>query len=261
MKRQYHQDGTKVRYEWEDAWDIRSKVKEVPSVVWNLLEYDKAEHLLHYLKNARGLTLEVGCGVATLSSTLAQNGFKTICLDSSRKPIKFASDLYREKKIDHFYGVVGDGFNLPFGDATFEGIISTGLLEHFVDPIPLMQEMYRVLKPRGFFYADILPKKRWRLLMLFDFVIPLLGRRVIPLFEMPFSKRDIESFAEKIGLKDCVVFPAGIFLPRLPVLRKSRVLIGLENIANRLFHYIFKKMDATIWAEIFGVYYFVFGRK
>jgi len=261
LKSQYYQDSTKERWDWEERWDNLPKIAEVSSVVWGLLDQDKAEYLLRYLKNTQGLTLEVGCGAARLSSILAQNGFKTICLDSSHAAIKFALGLYKEKKINYFYGVVGDGFNLPFRDAMLEGVLSTGLLEHFTDPLPLMQEMHRVLKPGGFFYADILPKKRWRLLMLFDFIRPLLGRRVKPFFEMPFSKSNIEGFVDKIGLKNWAVFPAGIFLPRLPVLRKSKILIGLENKANQLLHPLFKKMDATIWAEIFGVYYFVLGKK
>lgn len=43
--------------------------------------------------------------------------------------------------------VVGDGAELPFRDATFDGIISHAVMEHVKDPFAYARELIRVLKP------------------------------------------------------------------------------------------------------------------
>lgn len=247
--------------EWEQFWQNLSEEIEVPSIVWELMDETKAAYLLNYIGSTGGWTLEVGCGSARLSSRLARAGYYTVGLDSSLNALKYAQNTYSKTGSIPKGLLLGDGLNLPFANAVFDGVLSTGLIEHFVEPLPLMKEMLRVVKSGGFFYADILPKKKWRLLVFFDFIRPLLGRDIEPLFEMPFSRKDIETFVEKIGLENWMVFPAGIFLPRLPIFRGSKILIELENVANRFLHPFFKRLDGTGWAEVFGVYYFVFGRK
>ena len=44
---------------------------------------------------------------------------------------------------------MGEAVRLPFPDATFDVVLSTGLLEHFQDPSPIVREMARVLRPGG----------------------------------------------------------------------------------------------------------------
>lgn len=42
-----------------------------------------------------------------------------------------------------------DGFNIPFPDNHFDGILSTQVLEHVIDDIQIISEMHRVLKSNG----------------------------------------------------------------------------------------------------------------
>jgi hypothetical protein len=78
---------------------------------------------------------------------------------------------------------------------------------------------------------------------------------------MPLWGSDIKELLKDARLHQTVVFPAGIFWPRWPVLRNSRILIAMENIFCRLTHPLFKTFDGSELADIFGVYYFVIGRK
>ena len=48
---------------------------------------------------------------------------------------------------------------LPFKNASFEVVLSGGLLEHFPDPLPVLTEMVRILRPGGIFYADVVPSE------------------------------------------------------------------------------------------------------
>lgn len=251
----------KQRHKWDQSWQLRGNIFEFPSVAWDLMDDDKAQYLLDRIGEPPGRLLEVGCGAARLSARLAASGFTTVCLDSSQAALELARVTYHSREQSWQFGVAADAYQLPYNDNVFDGVLSTGLLEHFQYPTTLIKEMVRVVKPGGFIYADILPKKTWRLLLLFDFIRPLLGRHTDPLFEMPFRRDDILKFAIGSGLKEVEVFPAGIYWPRWSVLRNKRFLIELENAASRFTHPLFRKLDGTILAEVFGIYYFMFGRK
>lgn len=41
---------------------------------------------------------------------------------------------------------------LPFEDETFDGILATHVLEHINNFLPLMKELIRILKPKGYLY-------------------------------------------------------------------------------------------------------------
>ena len=47
-----------------------------------------------------------------------------------------------------------DGHDLPFADASFDGVVIQAVLEHVVDPQACVEEIHRVLKDRGIVYAD-----------------------------------------------------------------------------------------------------------
>lgn len=51
--------------------------------------------------------------------------------------------------------VVGVGERLPFLDNTFSVIVSQAVLEHVPKPDTVVSEIYRVLKPGGYLYAEV----------------------------------------------------------------------------------------------------------
>jgi SAM-dependent methyltransferase len=50
--------------------------------------------------------------------------------------------------------LVCDGHNLPFRDSSFDAVIVQAVLEHVLDPVRVVDEIHRVLKPNGLTYAD-----------------------------------------------------------------------------------------------------------
>jgi SAM-dependent methyltransferase len=50
--------------------------------------------------------------------------------------------------------LICDVHDIPFDDETFDGVIVQAVLEHVVDPHRSVEEIHRVLKTRGFIYAE-----------------------------------------------------------------------------------------------------------
>lgn len=87
-------------------------------------------------KNAK--ILDVGCGSGTLARFWKEQGYNIIGLDISDESLK----ITRSKGIPCVKGDITKG--LPFGDNTFDLVYSDGLLEHFSDPKPVLEEIFRV---------------------------------------------------------------------------------------------------------------------
>ena len=73
-----------------------------------------------------------------------------------QKQLKPYEDLFKGKNYvcidaDPSYNpdVVGDVHSLPFDDASFDAILCHSVLEHTKQPFQVMDEIYRVLRPRG----------------------------------------------------------------------------------------------------------------
>lgn len=61
--------------------------------------------------------------------------------------------------------IIASGDNLPFKDNSIDYVISSHVLEHFLDPIKTLKEWYRVIKPGGYIFAivphvDRVPEER-----------------------------------------------------------------------------------------------------
>lgn len=50
--------------------------------------------------------------------------------------------------------IIGDPRALPFADSSFDAVVVDGVLEHSLDPQGVVDEIHRVLRPRGLVYGD-----------------------------------------------------------------------------------------------------------
>jgi ubiquinone/menaquinone biosynthesis C-methylase UbiE len=93
-----------------------------------------------------GKILDVGSGPGRDGLILKEHGFDVVCLDASDAMIK----LCASKGLN---AVVGDMLKLPFSNNEFDAVWAyTSLLHvHKKDIATALNEIYRVLKPKGLF--------------------------------------------------------------------------------------------------------------
>jgi SAM-dependent methyltransferase len=84
--------------------------------------------------------LDVGCGTKPYETIFLKNGAKYTGIDVD------VSGRDATLKMPH---LIFDGINIPYPDNYFEGVICTQVLEHVIDEKKIIQEIFRVLKPKG----------------------------------------------------------------------------------------------------------------
>jgi len=103
----------------------------------------------HFAPTAR--LLDVGCGTGWLGGHFGDY----TGLDGSPDAVAAAVQRGRDVRL-------GDaGEPLPFPDASFDGVVLKDLLEHVADPVAVVAEVHRVLRPAGRVFASSPDAQRW----------------------------------------------------------------------------------------------------
>ncbi len=101
--------------------------------------------------NSEMSLIDCGCGPGTITIDLA--GFITsghvVGIDLEEKQINLAREHALERKVPNVKFEVGDIYELPFPDNTFDAAFAHTVLQHLVDPVKAAMEIHRVLKPGG----------------------------------------------------------------------------------------------------------------
>lgn len=137
---------------WENFWKDREAIQEVYS------NEDRIYLNLIKVSNVDGKKiLEVGAGSGRDSFRLAQENGVVFVLDYSPQALKIVSNL-NLKNDSRVFLIQGDACHIPMPDASMDIVFHQGLMEHFKDPMPLLKEHFRILKPGGFLLVDV-PQK------------------------------------------------------------------------------------------------------
>ncbi|OGY51286.1 MAG: hypothetical protein A3J59_02340 [Candidatus Buchananbacteria bacterium RIFCSPHIGHO2_02_FULL_56_16] len=88
--------------------------------------------------SAGGTILDVGCGSQPYRHLFASQRYIGIDIEGG-------GHSQSQKNVEAFF----DGQHIPYGDASFDAVIITEVLEHADDPVALIREINRVLKADG----------------------------------------------------------------------------------------------------------------
>lgn len=93
--------------------------------------------------------LDVGCGAGFLANELARHGLAVTGLDASASSLEVAKHHDTTRTVRY---ALGDAYQLPYADASFEVVCAMDFLEHVEVPTRVVQEAARVVKPHGLFF-------------------------------------------------------------------------------------------------------------
>ncbi len=134
---------------WEKNWE-NITIPEVLSI-FDYVRVKKQMEIFCRVLPKPGKILEGGCGLAPYLIRLRQLGYDVQGVDYNEGPV------LKVRQFDPTLPVsVGDVTQLPFPDASFDGYLSLGVIEHFFEgPQKAIAEAFRVLKPGAVFVVTV----------------------------------------------------------------------------------------------------------
>lgn len=246
------------REAWERSVDEHQLLDPAKRDIFNFIDETKIRHLRPLLPPG-GSAIEIGAGSGRLLMRVGlERPFRLVALDYAvyamravRENAKRAGELRGAGPLPT-RAVLGDARTLPFADASFDVVLSGGLLEHFRDPAPVLAEMARILRPGALFYADIVPRKvslyRWA----------ERGRMKTSehmaegIYESDLSRGAWRDLVAAAGLRDVRAISAGVYPPY--------TMKGYDELTWKYSNLV-RRLDGTVVADVLGWFYMVTARK
>lgn len=118
--------------------------------------------------------LDLGCGGGFMAEALAKRGARVAGIDPAEKAVEAARRHARGEGLDIRYDT-GVGEDLPYGDESFDIVVSVDVLEHVADLDQVIAETARVLRPGGLFLFDTINRNPLSRLVVVDLAERALG--------------------------------------------------------------------------------------
>ena len=138
--------------DWKRFASLARRRAESPEA-YRQFQAEQGERILASLerKSVRiaGSVLDLGCGLGGYSLALQARGARVVSADFSLATVAGLPDGLRL--------VCADARHLPFADATFDLVFCASLIEHVPDPVGMLREIRRALKPGGLCYLSFPP--------------------------------------------------------------------------------------------------------
>jgi ubiquinone/menaquinone biosynthesis C-methylase UbiE len=177
---------------WNRFWRERAEIDDVYPTAGRVADQVLAEGPV-----AGRRVLEVGAGSGRDSVTLARHGARAVLLDYSMPSLEVARRV-AEREGQRPLLVRADALRLPFREGTFDLVFHQGLLEHFRDPMPLLEENVRVLKPEALLLVDV--PQRYHVYTVLKHVLIAMGKWFAG-WETEFTIGELEGLMRRSGVR------------------------------------------------------------
>ncbi len=239
------------REAWEREVDPRELFEPAKRDIYNFIDETKIRYLRPMLP-ASGTAIEIGAGSGRLLIRMGlERPYRLVALDYAVYSMRAVDENARRARRD-VRRVLADARALPFPDASFDVVLSGGLLEHFRDVGGVVAEMARILRPGGLFYADIVPRKvslyRWA-------ERERMGRSdhlYEGVYESGLPRNAWARVMRDAGMRDVRVISAGVYPP-----------YTLRQYERLTWKYggLLRSLDGTVVADALGFFYMATARK
>lgn len=119
-------------------------------------------NLIHDYEGASGLrVLDYGCGNGYVLGHYARHGAEVFGVDITARAIDLTKRRFELLELTGDFRQ-GDGATIPVEDESIDIACSMGVLHHVTDPQPLVDELFRVLRPGGRLIAMFYNRRSFR---------------------------------------------------------------------------------------------------
>lgn len=140
-----------VPADWYDS-SIKSNLFQW---IWHTKRFREIKKLIEKID---GSILDIGCADGTFTKVIFDMASpqKIIGIDVMAGAINFAKNKFKKNKKMLFR--IGDAHKLQFKENSFDAAFCLEALEHVLDPLQVLKEMYRVVK-RGGYIVILVPSE------------------------------------------------------------------------------------------------------
>lgn len=168
---------SKVKSFWEDNPVAASGIDAQPGTAEFYARFDAIREaddcepyeysdLIHGYSTSQGKrVLDVGCGNGYVLSRYAMNGAEVFGVDMTQRAVDLSRRRFELADLQGSFQTT-DGASLPFEDNSFDIACSMGVLHHIEDPRPMVDEMFRVLKPGGKIILMLYYRYSWKTIVI-----------------------------------------------------------------------------------------------
>ena len=160
-------------------------------------EVDDVTPLIHRHFRPGGAVLESGCGLGRFVRYLTDHGYRAIGIEWLHETLRAVGSVWPDLRF-----VQGDSAGTPFPTASFDAVLSLGLVEHWREgPAAPLRDHYRLLKPGGIAIITVplhSRVRRFKRALWLDEIFALpraLAKRVLRGTSMHLNRRDDTPYA------------------------------------------------------------------
>ena len=139
---------------WNDSYESEIKNKNYHKEREKELNKDLYREILSEILNEKNINrdtvyLEIGSGLMYIGEILSNRVKLIIGVDFCLNALKLTETIFKKKGITNYLLILADIKSLPLKNKTIDLIYGGGVLEHFKETQPAVNEMYRILRIGG----------------------------------------------------------------------------------------------------------------
>jgi 2-polyprenyl-3-methyl-5-hydroxy-6-metoxy-1,4-benzoquinol methylase len=148
-----------------DDWKIATHLAGTPEFFRELEHYrfEKLNYLdrrIDYAGYPGQRVLDVGCGLGNDTSRFARGGSEVTGIDISSQAVRLARQNFAQRGLQGRF-LQMDGEDMSFDDESFDLVYCHTVLHFTPDPLRMVREIHRVLRPDGVAIMMTVNRKSW----------------------------------------------------------------------------------------------------